>query len=92
MDTRERSTRREAPSDRRSSRRRLAELLAHADIAIHNFDQNWPRLRDSYGERFYRMWRFYLLTCAGTFRARTNHLWQFVLSKQGIVGGYEAVR
>jgi len=57
-----------------------------------NFDRNWPQLRDRYDERFYRMWKFYLLACAGTFRARINHLWHFVLSKQGIVGGYEAVR
>ena len=28
----------------------------------------------------------------GTFRARVNHLWHFVLSKQGLVGGYSAVR
>lgn len=57
-----------------------------------NFDRNYPRLRDRYDERFYRMWRFYLLACAGTFRARVNHLWQFVLSKSGLIGGYEPVR
>jgi cyclopropane-fatty-acyl-phospholipid synthase len=57
-----------------------------------NFDRNWPGLRGSYDERFYRMWKFYLLACAGTFRARINHLWHFVLSKKGIVGGYQAVR
>jgi cyclopropane-fatty-acyl-phospholipid synthase len=57
-----------------------------------NFDRNWPALRATYGERFYRMWKFYLLACAGTFGARVSHLWHFVLSKHGIVGGYEAVR
>jgi len=57
-----------------------------------NFDRNWPELRSRYDERFYRMWKFYLLACAGTFRARINHLWHFVFSKKGIVGGYEAVR
>jgi len=57
-----------------------------------NFDANYPRLRASYDERFYRMWKFYLLACAGTFRARVNHLWHFVLSKQGLIGGYQAVR
>jgi cyclopropane-fatty-acyl-phospholipid synthase len=38
------------------------------------------------------MWKFYLLACAGTFRARVNQLWRFVLSKQDLVGGYQAVR
>ena len=46
-------------------------------------------LRERYGERFYRMWRYYLLCCAGTFRARSNQLWQIVLSPHGQLGGYK---
>jgi len=43
--------------------------------------------------RFYRMWRYYLLTMAGGFRdGRRNQLWQVVLSKQGVPGGYRSVR
>lgn len=57
-----------------------------------NFEAAWPRLRDRYGERFRRMWRYYLLTCAGTFRARHNQVWQIVLSRRGIPGGYTSVR
>ncbi len=57
-----------------------------------NFESNWVYLGQKYGERFRRMWRYYLLTCAGTFRARYNHLWQIVLSKQGVSGGYQSVR
>lgn len=60
-----------------------------------NFDRNYnaqPELRARYDARFYRMWKFYLLACAGTFRARISQLWQIVLSKQGILGGYQAVR
>jgi cyclopropane-fatty-acyl-phospholipid synthase len=34
------------------------------------------------------MWRYYLLSCAGAFRARDIQLWQFVLSRNGLVGGY----
>jgi len=34
------------------------------------------------------MWQYYLLMCAGSFRARRNQLWQLVLSKKGIQGGY----
>jgi cyclopropane-fatty-acyl-phospholipid synthase len=40
-----------------------------------------------------RMWRYYLLSCAGSFRARrTNQLWQLVFSKEGVPGGYASVR
>jgi cyclopropane-fatty-acyl-phospholipid synthase len=57
-----------------------------------NFDAQWPALREKYGERFYRMWKYYLLSCAGAFRSRTIHLWQIVLSQEGVPGGYTAVR
>lgn len=56
------------------------------------FEAAWPRFRERYGERFYRMWRYYLLACAGTFRARTNQLWQFVFSPNGVPGGYRRLR
>lgn len=48
-----------------------------------NFKQAWPTLADSYDERFYRMWNYYLLSCAGSFRARDNQLWQIVMSRPG---------
>ena len=57
-----------------------------------NFTAHWPRLQPRYDERFRRMWRYYLLSCAGTFRARHNQLWQIVLSKDGVAGGYRAIR
>jgi cyclopropane-fatty-acyl-phospholipid synthase len=57
------------------------------------FHGNWSRLREKYGgERFYRMWKYYLLSCAGGFRARAIQLWQIVLSKHGVPGGYVTVR
>ncbi|MFJ1268566.1 cyclopropane fatty acyl phospholipid synthase [Legionella lytica] len=55
-----------------------------------NFAHHWPGLQPQYDERFYRMWRYYLLSCAGGFRARSMQLWQIVLSKHGVRGGYEA--
>lgn len=58
----------------------------------HNFDTAWADLEAAYGERFYRMWRFYLQGCAGRFRARRNQLWQLVLSKHGMLGGWRSVR
>jgi len=53
-----------------------------------HFDSNWPKLREAYGERFYRMWKYYLLTCAGAFRSRKYQVWQMVLSPSGVPGGY----
>ncbi|MBX5483019.1 MAG: cyclopropane fatty acyl phospholipid synthase [Myxococcaceae bacterium] len=57
-----------------------------------NFDRNWPSLRGRYDERFRRMWRYYLSVCAGSFRSRTNQLYQLVLSKEGVPGGYLSIR
>jgi cyclopropane-fatty-acyl-phospholipid synthase len=48
-----------------------------------NFEAAWPGLKEKYGERFYRMWRYYLLSTAGSFRSRSNQLWQVVLTKPG---------
>lgn len=57
-----------------------------------NFQQAWPRLKDRYGERFQRMWRYYLLGCAGAFRARHIQLFQCLFSAGGVIGGYVAPR
>jgi cyclopropane-fatty-acyl-phospholipid synthase len=48
-----------------------------------NFEGAWPDLSGRYDERFHRMWRFFLLSSAGSFRARKNQLWQLVLSPGG---------
>ncbi len=53
-----------------------------------NFEAAWPQFSAELGDRFYRMWRYYLLSCAGAFRARDIQLWQWVLSKEGVMGGY----
>lgn len=49
---------------------------------LQNFNKNWDKLKRNYSERFYRMWKYYLLCSAGSFRARNNHLWQIVLTKR----------
>ena len=53
-----------------------------------NFEDAWPRFAERHGEAFHRQWRYYLLSCAGAFRARDLQLWQWVLSKNGARGGY----
>lgn len=57
-----------------------------------NFDKNWDNIKADYDQRFYRMWKYYLLSCAGLFRARKNQLWQIVFSKKGVSGGYQSIR
>ena len=59
-----------------------------------NFIAHWPELQQNkkFTERFKRMWVYYLLFCAGMFRSRKTQLWQIVLSKQGVPGGYTSVR
>jgi cyclopropane-fatty-acyl-phospholipid synthase len=47
------------------------------------FDAAWPALRARYGDRFYRMWKFYLLASAGSFRARAQQLFQIVMTRRG---------
>lgn len=47
------------------------------------FDAAWPSLRARYDDRFYRMWKFYLLASAGSFRARAQQLFQIVMTRPG---------
>ncbi len=57
-----------------------------------NFVKHWGEIKKNYDERFYRMWRYYLLSCAGAFRARSMQLYQFLLSPNGKLGGYVSIR
>ncbi|CCB86236.1 MULTISPECIES: cyclopropane fatty acyl phospholipid synthase [Parachlamydia] len=57
-----------------------------------NFTRNWANLSAKYGKDFYRLWSYYLLSCAGSFRARSIQLWQVVLSKDGMTDRYVSIR
>jgi len=57
-----------------------------------NFDAAWPELEARYGTRFYRMWKYYLLSCAGFFRSRQGQLWQVVRRKPQRASTYRSVR
>ena len=48
-----------------------------------NFNKAWPDLKPTYGERFKRMWDYYLLSSAGGFRSRSQQLWQIVFTRVG---------
>lgn len=56
------------------------------------FEQAWPQLASRYDHRFQRMWRYYLQSCAGFFRARRGQLWQLVLSPPGRRALYRSLR
>lgn len=57
-----------------------------------NFERNWESLKTRYDDRFFRMWKYYLLCSAGSFRSRYLQVWQIVLSRNGVPGGYNPVR
>jgi cyclopropane-fatty-acyl-phospholipid synthase len=49
-----------------------------------NFEAGYSTLdQKKYDERFYRMWRFYLLSAAGAVAARESQLWHLVLTHIG---------
>ena len=55
----------------------------YARCAVH---ETW--VRSVKGERFWRMWQYYLRSCEGGFRARTFQNWQVLFTTEGIAGGY----
>jgi cyclopropane-fatty-acyl-phospholipid synthase len=58
-----------------------------------NFVAAWPSLKEQYSERFYRMWVYYLMVCAGAFRSRSLQLYQVVLRKRvDRLARYQSVR
>ncbi|MCQ4163496.1 cyclopropane fatty acyl phospholipid synthase [Tahibacter harae] len=57
-----------------------------------NLESAWESLQTHYGERFRRMWRYYLAASIAAFRTRQAQLWQIVLSPHGVPGGYLDVR
>jgi len=46
-----------------------------------NFHAHWRDLQARYGERFYRMWKYYLMASAGCFRSRKCQDWQILLAR-----------
>lgn len=55
-----------------------------------NFRKQWKHIKEIkntfgvkiYDEKFYRMWRYYLLLCAASFRVGLNDVTQVIMSKQ----------
>src|SRR3989344_1760439 len=60
-----------------------------------NIHNSWDKLNakgEKYNKKFRRMWEYYLLSCAGSFRARRIQVWQKVFSKNGVKDGYKSIR
>ncbi len=57
-----------------------------------NVANAWPELSERYDRRFYRMWSYYLLACAGYFRSRQGQLWQLVLTPRERTQPYRSMR
>jgi cyclopropane-fatty-acyl-phospholipid synthase len=65
------------------------------DNTLMAWHQNYEAAEDrleGYDERFQRMWRYYLLSAAASFRAGRNTLWQIVFAKPGERTNYVSVR
>ena len=56
-----------------------------------NFISRWDQIKDQYGERFFRMWRYYLLSSAASFRSGLARLWQMVFSPLNSTSIYERI-
>lgn len=69
------------------------------ELWFENFKNSWEQIVEEgkktgkkYDEKFFRIWKYYLLYCAALFKSRRIHDWQIVLSKKGVLGGYQSVR
>jgi cyclopropane-fatty-acyl-phospholipid synthase len=70
-------------SEGRPARRREADLSWRE-----KFQSGRAAIAEKYGERFCRMWDYYLSSCAAGFRSRQISVGQFVLSPKGALGGW----
>lgn len=57
-----------------------------------NFQSHRDEMKRKHGDRFCRMWEYYLLQNAAAFRCRHISVGHVVLSPKGVRGGYESVR
>jgi cyclopropane-fatty-acyl-phospholipid synthase len=57
-----------------------------------NFQSRRSQMAARHGERFCRMWEYYLLQNAGAFRCRHISVGQLVLTPHGLPGGYQSAR
>lgn len=56
-----------------------------------DFSKNRHAISHLY-DKFFRIGKYYMLSCAGAFSAHENQLWQIVFSRKGVGTGYASVR
>ena len=64
-----------------SHHRLIGDYEKTIDAWYYHFVRNWDTIKDQYDERFFRMWKFYLLISKGIFMSGIIQLWQFVYTK-----------
>lgn len=57
-----------------------------------NLEKAWSKLVFRYGEEFRRMWMLYLHAFQALWKTRAGQVWQIVVSKDGLKGGYHSYR
>lgn len=57
-----------------------------------NFVAHWSEFESQFDDKFYRMWKYYLLCFVGAFNARHMQLWQLVLTKPTRKKMYHSIR
>jgi len=57
-----------------------------------NFIASWDSIKENYSERFFRMWKYYLLSSRANFRTGEANLWQIVFSKEWRKADYQSIR
>jgi len=74
----------------------LHNIGTHYDYTLmawyHNFINSWEELKENYNDTFCRMWTYYLMCSAASFRSRRLNLWQIVARKTGRFMEYQPVR
>ena len=70
--------RRRRPLHHRGLAQLRRRLRSHADGLVGPVPARLAAVGGRYGKRFYRMWQYYLMCCAGFFRSREGQLWQVI--------------
>ena len=84
--------RRRRPLHHRGLAQLRRRLRSHADGLVGPVPARLAAVEERYGKRFYRMWQYYLMCCAGFFRSREGQLWQVILTHPQRGDTYRSLR
>ncbi len=69
-----------------------ARTTTAPDGLVDNFEPGLARPAEKYGERFYRMWKYYLMSCAGFSALARDSSGSWSWEQDGKSGVYRSVR